>query len=97
MKRITFDTHLLSVILFTPLAGALLLLFVNRRSVNTIRWIANLVTVARVPRVGAALVLYDATIGVAVRRTGGMDSVHRCPATYLGVDGFSCLLVLLTT
>ena len=33
---------LLSLILFTPLAGALLLMFVNKRQENAIRWIANL-------------------------------------------------------
>ena len=37
---------LLSLILFTPLAGAAVLLFVNRRHEDAIRWIANLVAVA---------------------------------------------------
>ena len=32
---------LLSLILFTPLAGALVLLFVNKQNENAIRWIAN--------------------------------------------------------
>src|SRR6185503_4550424 len=35
-------THYLSIILFTPLVGALLILLVNKRSENTIRWIANI-------------------------------------------------------
>nr|HPK72076.1 hypothetical protein [Vicinamibacterales bacterium] len=34
---------ILSTILFTPIAGAVLLLFVNKRQENLIRWIANLV------------------------------------------------------
>ena len=34
--------HLLSLILFTPLVGAAVLMFVNKRSENAIRWIANL-------------------------------------------------------
>jgi len=38
------DQHYLSIILFTPLAGALILLLVNRRNENAIRWIANIVT-----------------------------------------------------
>jgi len=33
----------LSLILFTPLAGALILLFVNKQNENAIRWIANVV------------------------------------------------------
>ena len=35
--------HYLSLILFTPLAGAFLLLFVNKQNENAIRWIANIV------------------------------------------------------
>ena len=34
-------SHYLSLILFTPLAGALLLLLVNKQNENAIRWIAN--------------------------------------------------------
>ena len=37
------QTHLLSVILFTPLAGALLLLFVPGTREREIRWIASIV------------------------------------------------------
>ena len=36
-------SHYLSLILFTPLAGALVLLLVNKENVNAIRWIANAV------------------------------------------------------
>jgi NADH-quinone oxidoreductase subunit M len=35
--------HYLSLILFTPLAGALILLLVNKENVSAIRWIANAV------------------------------------------------------
>ena len=31
----------LSLIMFTPLVGAVILLFVSKHSENTIRWIAN--------------------------------------------------------
>ena len=37
------QSHILSIILFTPLAGALLLLFVPKENKNAIKWIANLV------------------------------------------------------
>ena len=36
-------THYLSIILFTPLAGALLLLLVDKRNEDAIRWVANIV------------------------------------------------------
>src|SRR5262245_29122565 len=87
----------LSLILFTPLAGALILLFVNKQNENAIRWIANVV----------------AFVGFAISiplwfwvnpRTPGYQLVERLPwipsvgADYfLGVDGFSTLLILLTT
>ena len=35
--------HYLSIILFTPLVGALLILLVNKQNENAIRWIANIV------------------------------------------------------
>ena len=37
-----YDSHILSVILFTPLVGALLLLFVPRESENSHRILGNL-------------------------------------------------------
>ena len=40
------SNHLLSVILFTPLAGALLLLLIPRRHETAIRWAANIFGVA---------------------------------------------------
>ena len=39
-------SHYLSLILFTPLAGALLLLFVSKQNEDAIRWIANAVALA---------------------------------------------------
>jgi NADH-quinone oxidoreductase subunit M len=90
-------SNYLSLILFTPLAGALLLLFVNKRSENTIRWIANLVA------------LLGFLVSVPLwwwynPQSGDFQFVERLPwipsigADYfLGVDGFSTLLILLTT
>ena len=37
-------SNLLSLILFTPLVGAILLLFMSRRNEQGIRWIANIFT-----------------------------------------------------
>jgi NADH-quinone oxidoreductase subunit M len=89
--------HYLSLILFTPLAGALILLLVNKQNANAIRWIANIV----------------ALIGFAISvplwfwyQPSGADFqfIERAPwipsvgaEYFLGVDGLSTLLILLTT
>src|SRR5471032_1835968 len=89
--------HYLSIILFTPLAGALLLLLVNKQNENAIRWIANI----------------TAFIGFVISVplwfwfnpvTPDFQFVERAPwipsvgaEYFLGVDGLSVLLILLTT
>src|SRR6187455_2158624 len=89
--------HYLSLLLFLPLAGALLLLFVNKQAENLIRWIANIV----------------AFVGFAVSvplwfwfnpASGDFQFIERAPwipsvgaEYFLGVDGLSTLLILLTT
>jgi NADH-quinone oxidoreductase subunit M len=40
------QSHILSIILFTPLVGAILLLFVSKENKNAIRWIANIFALA---------------------------------------------------
>src|SRR5437879_4038127 len=52
------NQHYLSIILFTPLAGALILLLINKKNENAIRWIANLV--ALIGFWGSANRLYSA-------------------------------------
>src|SRR5262252_2298749 len=89
--------NLLSIILFTPLAGALILLFVPRTSENAIRWIANVVAF-----VGFVISLplwfsynpADPSYQLVER----MPWIPSIGAEYfLGVDGLSVLLILLTT
>jgi len=89
--------HLLSLILFTPLAGAVLLMFVNKRSENAIRWIANLSALAGFLVSLPLWFQYD-------YHNPAWQFVERAPwipaigAEYhLGVDGFAVLLILLTT
>ena len=91
------DSSLLSLILFTPLVGALVLLFVPKRQEDVIRWIANLAVV-----IGFLVSLplwfrYDSA-------NPDFQFVERLPwipsigaEYFLGVDGFSVLLILLTT
>src|SRR5256712_2483931 len=90
-------SHYLSIVLFLPLAGPALLLLVSKQNENAIRWIANIV----------------AFIGFAVSiplwfwynpSTPGYQFVEQAPwipsvgaQYFLGVDGFSALLILLTT
>jgi NADH-quinone oxidoreductase subunit M len=90
-------THLLSVILFTPLAGALLLLLFPRRHETAIRLAANVFGVAGFA-VSLPLWFRYQTQGDAwqfVERGAWIPSIGA--EYFLGVDGLSALLVLLTT
>jgi NADH-quinone oxidoreductase subunit M len=90
--------HLLSIILFTPLAGALVLLLVNKQNENAIRWIANLVALAGFA-VSVPLWFQYQPSGAEqfqfVERASWIPSVGA--EYFLGVDGLSTLLILLTT
>ena len=91
------DFPLLSLIMFTPLVGAVILLFVNKQQTDLIRWIANIVVM-----VGFLVSLplwfaYDS-------QNPDWQFVERLPwipsigaEYFLGIDGFSSLLILLTT
>jgi NADH-quinone oxidoreductase subunit M len=91
------DQHYLSIILFTPLVGAFILLLVNKKNENAIRWIANIV----------ALIGFVISLPLWWRfQPSGADFqfVERAPwipsigaEYFLGVDGLSVLLILLTT
>jgi NADH-quinone oxidoreductase subunit M len=92
-----FSTHLLSVILFTPLAGALLLLFVPRRNADAIRWFANAVAMLGFV-VSLPLWFRFEPLGPTWQFAERADWIPSIGASYhLGVDGFSALLILLTT
>jgi NADH-quinone oxidoreductase subunit M len=90
-------SHYLSLVLFTPLAGAILLLFVNKQNGNAIRWIANIVAFAGFLVSVPLWFRFDPT-------NPGYQLVERLPwipsigaEYFLGVDGLSTLLILLTT
>ena len=89
---------LLSLILFLPLVGAALLLFMPKENSNAIRWIANIVRARRLPRLGAAVVLVQPAEPRASSSSSALPWIPSIGAEYfLGVDGFSTLLILLTT
>src|SRR5882762_8706336 len=89
--------HYLSIILFTPLVGALLLLFVNKQNEDAIKWIANI----------TAFVGFVVSIPLWFwynPQNPEFQFIERAPwipsvgaEYFLGVDGFSVLLILLTT
>jgi len=90
-------SHYLSIILFTPLAGALVLLLVNKQRENAIRWTANLVAFAGFVISVPLWFWYNP-------QSGDFQFVERLPwipsvgaEYFLGVDGLSALLILLTT
>jgi len=91
------STHLLSVILFTPLAGALVLLFIPRESQILHRLVGNCFGVLAF-LVSLPLMLHFPTGSgdYAFRETA--DWIPSLGAKYsLGADGISMLLVMLTT
>jgi NADH-quinone oxidoreductase subunit M len=93
--------HILSIILFTPLVGAILLLFVPKENKNAIRWIANifalggfLISLPLVPW------FWDLRFQPGFKFIEGSANnwIPSIGAGYvLGIDGISFLLIMLTT
>ena len=89
------DFPLLSLIMFTPLVGAVLLLFVSKP--NTIRWVANGFAMLGF-LVSLPLWFWLDTAGPDWQFVERHDWIPSIGAEYfLGVDGFSTLLILLAT
>jgi NADH-quinone oxidoreductase subunit M len=96
------QNHILSIILFTPLLGALVLLFVPKENKEAIRWIANIFALG-----GFLISLLLVPMFWALRFDGQpFKFIEGAPNTwiptigagyYLGIDGISFLLIMLTT
>ncbi len=95
------QNHILSIILFTPLVGAFVLLFVPKTAKDAIRWIANLFALA-----GFIVSLPLVPWFWAVKSQPGFKFMEGAPSNwipsigagyYLGIDGISFLLIMLTT
>src|SRR3974390_2063175 len=93
--------HILSIVLFTPLVGAILLLFIPKENKDAIRWIANLFGV-----LGFVGSLPLVPWFWALKDRSGFQFVEGSPNNwipsigagyYLGIDGVSFLLLMLTT
>ncbi len=98
------QNHILSIILFTPLVGALLLLFVPKENKDAIRWIANifalggfLISLPLVPMFWEKVTTGDPAHFKFIEGTAN-NWIPSIGAGYvLGIDGISFLLIMLTT
>ena len=93
--------HILSIVLFTPLVGAVLLLLVPKENKDAIRWIANIFGF-----LGFAVSLPLVPWFWAVKERAGFQFVEGSPNNWIpsigagyviGIDGISFLLIMLTT
>jgi NADH-quinone oxidoreductase subunit M len=90
-------SYYLSLILFTPLIGALLILLVNKQHENAIRWIANVTAFAGFV-ISVPLWFWYNPQGPEFQFQEHLPWIPSIGAEYfLGVDGLSMLLILLTT
>jgi len=98
------QNHILSIILFTPLVGAFLLLFVPKENKDAIRWIANifalggfLISLPLVPMFWEKVTSGD-TAPFKFIEGSANNWIPSIGAGYvLGIDGISFLLIMLTT
>ena len=96
------QNHILSIILFTPLLGAIILLFVPKENKTAIRWIANIFALAGLLSSLPLVPMFWAQRfdGQAFKFIEGAPS-NWIPSIgagyYLGIDGISFLLIMLTT
>src|SRR5438105_5188548 len=88
--------HILSIVLFTPLVGALILFFLPASNPNAIRWWSNIV----------AFIGFLVSLPLALQfdRTKDFQFVEKASwipsigvSYHLGIDGLGLLLVMLTT
>ena len=91
------DQHLLSIILFTPLAGLLVLIFLPAKSKDLIRIWANLASFAGF-LISLPLLSRFQTGAPGFQFEEKFDWIPTLGAHYhIGIDGISLLLVMLTT
>src|ERR1700727_1314096 len=95
------QTHILSIILFTPLLGALFLLFVPKENKDAVRWIANIFSLGGFLRSASVVAVF-----LALRFEPGFKFIEGTPNNWIpsigagyviGIDGISFLLIMLTT
>ncbi len=94
-----FHDHILTIVLLTPLAGLVPMLFIPGENKNAIRWWGNIVTFAGF-LVSLPLVFWFRT-GETAPQFQFIEQVDWIPSIgaqyFLGIDGISFLMVMLTT
>jgi len=95
-----FHDHILSIILLTPLAGMVVLLFIPGENKNAIRWWGNLVMFAGFLASLPLVFWFDQE--PAKEQLFKFTEIHPWIASigaeyHLGIDGISFLLIMLTT
>ena len=91
------DSHILSTILFTPLLGAILMLFIPRENANAHRWMGNVFGFLGLA-VSLPLVWRFKFGAPDFQFQQRLDWIPSINAHYfLGIDGISFLMVMLTT
>ncbi|HEX7795604.1 MAG TPA: NADH-quinone oxidoreductase subunit M [Vicinamibacterales bacterium] len=90
-------SHYLSLILFLPLVGALLVLLIPKQNEDAIRWVANITAFVGFLVSVPLWFWYNPQVGdfQFIEKAPWIPSVGA--EYFLGVDGFSVLLILLTT
>ncbi|MBA3912273.1 MAG: NADH-quinone oxidoreductase subunit M [Acidobacteriales bacterium] len=95
------QSHILSIILYTPLIGAFVLLFVPKDNKDAVRWIANLFALG-----GFLISIPLVPMFWAQRFQPGFKFIEGSPNNWIptigagyhmGIDGISFLLIMLTT
>src|SRR2546429_8614765 len=92
-----FHNHLLSIVAYPPMVGAIVLLFVNKESKNFIRWFANIVGGVGFLVSLPLLTRFDVNAEgfQFIERASWFSS--RGVDYYFGIDGITLLLIILTT
>src|SRR5271157_937803 len=93
--------HILSIILFTPLLGAILLMLLPKENKDAIRWVGNIFGI-----LGFLVSLPLVPWFWAAKDRGGFQFMEGAPNNWIptigagyviGIDGISFLLIMLTT
>lgn len=91
-----FENNLLTYLIFSPLAGALIVLFLDKTKHNAMRWIALLSTLFTFALAIVLFLRFDASEAgfQFFKETAWIEAID--VAYRVGVDGISLLLVMLT-
>ncbi|HTK05597.1 MAG TPA: NADH-quinone oxidoreductase subunit M [Ktedonobacteraceae bacterium] len=97
----TFQSSLLSILIFLPIVGALVVLFLPRGRVDVVRWTALSIAALEFVLALILLSLYSQVVDSVFNTSPFLEKISWIPALgidySLNADGISVLLVILTT